>query len=157
MAKKEKKSGDPRSLARLYAVQALYQNDLTGRPVAEIVQDFQAREFILGDGDEDVSGIPDVDLFEGVLAAACDGAAPVDMLIADALSEKREVARLEAVLRAILRCGAGELQSNKDRSASVVINEYVDIAHAFYSGNEPGLVNGVLDSIAKSVRAGRKS
>lgn len=155
----EKNGGgaDPRSLARLYAVQALYQNEMTERSIADVVQDFQARDFKTGDTSDDVTGAPDVKLFVDLLASATDEKPEIDALITGALSEKRDISRLEAVLRAILRCGTGELRSNPSRSVSVVINEYVDITHAFYSGNEPGLVNGVLDGIAKAVRASRKS
>ncbi len=62
--------------------------------------------------------------------------------------------RLESVLRAILRGGAYRAVVRPRRARRVAISEYLDIAHAFFGGKEPGLVNGVLDSLARTLRAG---
>jgi len=68
--------------------------------------------------------------------------------------EAEALARVEAVLRAILRAGGYELMFRKDVPARVVITEYVDVTHSFYDQDEPGLVNAVLDTLAREVRAG---
>jgi N utilization substance protein B len=62
--------------------------------------------------------------------------------------------RLEVVLRAVMRAGAYELLARLEVPARVVLNEYVDIAHAFFAGKEPKLVNGVLDRIGHRLRPG---
>ena len=61
------------------------------------------------------------------------------------------------MLRAILRAGAYELLARADVPAPVVISEYLDIGHAFFAGKEPGLINGVLDRLARILRAERLS
>ena len=76
----------------------------------------------------------------------------LDQLIATALTPDSPLERLEAVLRAILRAGAFELLVSIDVPAPVVISEYLDIGHAFFAGKEPGLVNGVLDRLARTLR-----
>ena len=77
----------------------------------------------------------------------------VDQKVDAALAKGWPLVRVEAVLRAIMRCGAFELIRRSDVPARVVISEYVDVAHAFYDGDEPGMVNAVLDSIGRDVRA----
>ena len=75
-------------------------------------------------------------------------------MIDAALAKGWPLTRVEAVLRAILRSATYELAFKKDVPARVVISEYVDVAHSFYDRDEPGLVNGVLDSVAREVRPG---
>ena len=77
----------------------------------------------------------------------------IDEMIGDALSKDWSLERLESVLRAILRAGAFELTTRADIPPKVTISEFVDVAHAFYTGSEPGLVNAVLDRIARAARA----
>jgi N utilization substance protein B len=76
----------------------------------------------------------------------------VDGIVAASLPPDWPLVRLESVLRAILRAGTYELLARSDVPARVAINEYVEIAHAFFSGKEPGMVNGVLDRIARTLR-----
>ena len=76
----------------------------------------------------------------------------VDGIVAASLPADWPLARLESVLRAILRAGCYELLARSDVPARVVINEYVEVAHAFFSGKEPGLANGVLDRLARTLR-----
>ena len=90
------------------------------------------------------------DLVRGVSARRTE----VDDVIAGALSNQRRIARLEVILRALLRAAVFELLATADVPARVIINEYVDVAHAFFAGAEPGLVNGVLDRAARDLRPG---
>jgi len=137
-----------RSAARLYAVQALYQMDMTGAPAAGVIREFTL--YRLGRDQEGVTyNEPDVAFFDDI-ARGCDARrAEVDEKIAVALSGGWTVGRLEALLRAVLWAGAYELLHRPDVPAKAAINEYVDMARAFFSGKEPGLVNGVLDRIAR--------
>jgi transcription antitermination protein NusB len=143
-------SGRRRSAARLAAVQALYQIELAGAPVdsviAEFAQDGLRREI---DG---VRVEVDEALFADIVRGAAARQAELDTLICGVLTPDWPLARLETVLRAILRAGTYELLALGDVPVPVAINEYLDIAHAFYSGKEPGLINGVLDRLARTLR-----
>jgi len=77
----------------------------------------------------------------------------IDRSIAAVLSEKWKLERVDSILRAILRCAVFELVARRDVPAKVVIDEYVAVAGAFFGGDEPGFVNGALDTIARRKRA----
>jgi len=142
-----------RSAARLAAVQALYQMDVSGKSVVDALAEFEA--FWM---DREVEGITfqpsDVEFFRNVLSGVVQNQRPIDVKVDTALAAGWPLARIEAVLRAILRAGAFELMYRKDVPARVVITEYVDVAHGFYGEDEPGLVNAVLDAVARDVREG---
>ena len=141
-----------RSLARLAAVQALYQIELGGGTPETVVAEFAAHR--LGreiDGDRYAEA--DRAFFADLVRGCSERREEVDGMLSPALPTDWPLARLESVLRAILRAGAFELLARGDVPARVVINEYVEIAHAFFSGKEPGMVNGVLDRLARSLRA----
>lgn len=141
-----------RSVARLVAVQALYQIDLVGAEphavVAEFIEHRLGREI---DGER--YGEADRALFADLVAGVSDRRADIDRAIAAALPADWPLERLETILRAILRAGAYELLARGDVPPRVTITEYLDIAHAFFSGKEPGMVNGVLDRLARTLRA----
>ena len=140
-----------RSAARLAAVQALYQMDVAGKGVLDAMAEFEA--FWIGREVEGVSFKPAENrFFRDILRGTVSEQVGVDQLVDKALATGWPLARVEAVLRAILRAGAYELRFRKDVPARVAISEYVDVAHDFYSGDEPGLVNAVLDAIAREVR-----
>jgi len=140
-----------RSAARLAAVQALYQMDVAGKGVVDALAEFEA--FWIG---REVEGIEfkqaENAFFRDLLAGAVREQRMIDTLIDGALREGWPLSRIEAVLRAILRAGAYELVFRKDVPPKATISEYVDIAHSFYGEDEPGLVNAVLDTIAREHR-----
>lgn len=157
----KKKSGISRSTARLAAVQALYDADVTGTPVDELLANFidhgiGSRAIVTDEEDETETEValtaPDPLLLAAILRGSLAQAAQLDEIVGNALSGDWSLDRLEQVLRAILRAAAFELTAMPDTPVRVVISEYVDIAGAFYSGPEPGLVNAVLDRIARVVR-----
>jgi N utilization substance protein B len=143
-----------RAAARLAAVQALYQIEIAGADPQEVIGQFLSGERPEPESD-DTGGItlptPDAELFtalvEGVIAHR-DG---LDSRIAGTLSPDWTVPRLEILVRLILEAGVFELTGLPDIPPKVSINEYVNVAHAFFEGAEPGLINGVLDAVAKSV------
>jgi len=140
-----------RSLARLAAVQALYQIELTGAPAGSVIAEFTAHR--LGkeiDGDRYAEA--DRSFFAELVGGASEHRGQLDGMISAALPPEWPLDRLERVLRGILRVGAFELCHRGDVPARVVINEYVEIAHAFFEGKEPGMVNGVLDCIGQLLR-----
>ena len=140
-----------RGLARLAAVQALYQLELTGATAAGVIAEFTAHR--LGkeiDGDRYAEA--DRRFFAELVGGASEHRERLDEMIAAALPSEWPLVRLERVLRAILRVAAFELQHRADVPARVIINEYLEIAHAFFEGREPGMVNGVLDRIGQVLR-----
>jgi len=145
-----------RSAARLAAVQALYQIDHSGEPGEQVLEEFL--RFRLGDSfDTEQDVAPHKNLFSEIVAGVSAQEPGIDEIISAALSNKWTFERVEIILRAILRAGVYELQARKDTPARVVITEYVDIAHAFYDGQEPGMVNGMLDRISRNLRPGEFS
>ena len=153
-ARLSKEQGGPgkRSLARLAAVQALYQIELGGETPDAVVAEFAAHR--LGreiDGERYAEA--DRAFFADLVKGCSERRGEIDGMLSAALPADWPLLRLENVLRAILRAGAFELLARGDVPARVVINEYVEVAHAFFSGKEPGMVNGVLDRLARSLRA----
>ena len=140
-----------RSAARLAAVQALYQMEMSGVTADVALRDLARHE---PDPDMDVSlgTEPDRPFLGDLVRGASERREDVDNLLKGALAEGWPLERLEAVLRAILRAGTWELLSRPDIDAPVVITEYVRIAEAFFEGGEPRLVNGVLDRLASVLR-----
>ena len=142
-----------RSAARLAAVQALYQMDLSGKGVIDALAEFEA--FWIGREVEGIEFQPsDNAFFRDILSGVVKNQREIDVKVDKALAAGWPLARVEAVLRAILRAGCYELMYRKDVPVRVVITEYVDVTHGFYNEDEPGLVNAVLDSLAREVRAG---
>jgi len=141
-------AGSRRGAARVAAVQALYQIDITGAPVATVLREFSDFRLEGGAGDA-----VDRALFADVVRGAIDAGADLDAMIAPVLVEGWAMERLDRVLRAILRAGAYELSARRDVPPRVAINEYVNVAHAFFDGRESRIVNGVLDRLAHTLRA----
>jgi N utilization substance protein B len=141
--------GDPRSAARLAAVQALYQIEQGGGSTTEVIEQF-LRHRMGGEGGVEVKH--DTTLFSAIVRGVAERAADIDRMLASALAEGWTLERLEIVLRCVLRAGAYELMARERMPARAAINEYVELAHAFYSGAEPGMVNGILDRLARTLR-----
>lgn len=140
-----------RTVARLAAVQALYQMELAGTGVEAVVREFTDHRF---DGDLEGETLAEADetffseLVHGVVSAqnAIDGA------VTHRLAAGWRLERLDATLRAILRAGGWELMHRPDVPVEVAIDEYVEIAKSFFEGPEPGFVNGALDGLARDAR-----
>lgn len=140
-----------RKAARLAAVQALYQIDLSGTGVETVVGEFVKHR--LGeeiDGAKFVAGDPQ--LFSDIVRGAVHRREEVDGILAKALEPRFQIDRLELLLRAILRAGTYEMFVHNDVHPRILISEYVDVAHAFFAAREPGMVNGVLDHVARALR-----
>ena len=143
-------STDPsaRRAARLAAVQALYQMELSGGGAEEVADEFIAHRF-----DEFSDTQPDADFFSAIVIGVPVHQVEIDRAIAGCLSEKWTMQRIDSILRAILRGATFELIARRDVPAKVVIDEYVGIARDFFSGDEPGFVNAALDTLARRKRA----
>ena len=141
----------PRSAARLAAVQALYQLEMESTPMAQLLHEFH--EHRLGATIEDVTyARAEVDFFNDVVKGVHARRDEIDVAISAKLSEGWSIDRLDRPMRQIIRAGTYELLARNDLPAGVIINEYVDVADAFYAKREKGFVNGVLDAIAKAIR-----
>lgn len=144
-------SSQRRSAARLAAIQALYALEVSGGAIDGVIADFCERRWAPTERPADAAK-PD----EAFLRALVEGVAAhrpeIDVAIQDSLTGGWTLARLEILLQAILRAGAYELSAQADVPPKVVINEYLEIAHAFFAGKEPGLVNAVLDRLASRFR-----
>src|SRR6476620_1619684 len=146
------KKANRRGAARLAAVQALYQMDIAGAGINDIFAEFESHW--LGNEVEGDTYLPaEAAFFRDVVSGVVRDQKKLDPLIDEALSTGWPLKRIEAILRAVLRAGAYELEHRKDVPGRVVISEYVDVAHAFVEPDETGMVNAVLDQIARQFRA----
>jgi transcription antitermination protein NusB len=161
-APKQKKKGsnghNPRTLARMAAVQALYQMDLAGTDAAEVIEEFIAHRFVNEKSASDAEDHhnlegADATFFADVLKGVVRRQRDIDPLVDQQLAAGWRLVRVDSILRAILRGGVFELMERTDIPARVTINEYINIAKLFFEADEPKVVNGVLDRIAHRVRA----
>jgi N utilization substance protein B len=148
-----RKALSARGMARLAAVQALYQMDVAQTDARAVVEEFIGHRF-RNEAEKAHYDKADEAFFQDLVLGVVAKQRDVDPLVGAHLAKGWRLARIDSILRAVLRAAAYELQERRDVPAKVIINEYVDIAHAFFGGDEPGVVNGVLDAIARDVRAG---
>lgn len=141
----------PRSAARLAAVQAIYEMDVTGADADSILENYLRQRWPWSGAMESLPP-PDLQLLtqliQGVQAVRADLDGDIDAV----LEARQGTLRIELLLRAILRAGAYELNTMRKTPAKVIINEYINLGHAFYSSGEPALVNAVLDRLAARYR-----
>ncbi len=146
------KGPQPRTASRMAAVQALYQMDMAATDLNAVIQEFVDTRFPVGEDDEAVAGADPVffaELLRGVVRRQRD----IDPMIDHQLAAGWRLVRVDSILRAILRSGAFELIERRDVPARVVINEYINVAHAFFDEEEPKVVNGLLDKLARQLRS----
>jgi len=145
-------SRESRANSRLAAVQALYQMDVAGKGLHEILAEFET--FWIGREVEGELYKPaEIDFFRDVLNGVLGDQRFIDQEIDATLAEGWPLRRVEAVMRAVLRAGVYELNKRKDIPARVVITESVDVAAAFLAKDEVGMTNAVLDALARKLRA----
>jgi N utilization substance protein B len=140
-----------RSVARLAAVQALYQMEVSSAGAEAVIREFAEHRFDRDIEDMTLAGADEAffaDLVRGVVANQRE----VDAAVARRLAQNWRLERIDATVRAILRAGAYELTHRADVPTEVVIDEYVELAKSFFDGPEPGFVNGALDGVAQDVR-----
>jgi len=141
-----------RSAARLYAVQALFQMEVSGQTVESVTREFEDHRFgaIDEEGSELAEG--DTDLFRALVGDAVNEQASIDQRTDRALVAKWPIARIDPTLRALFRAAGAELVAGQT-PPKVVISEFVEVARAFFpDGREPGFVNAVLDHMARELR-----
>ena len=142
-----------RGAARLAAVQALYQMDIAGKGLNDILAEFESHW--LGREVEGEQYLPaEAAFFRDIVGGFTAEQRRLDPLIDQTLASGWPLKRVEAIVRAVLRAGAFELDKRRDIPARVVVSEYVGVAHAFVDREETGMVNAVLDALARRFRAG---
>jgi transcription antitermination protein NusB len=153
----------PRTRSRMAAVQALYQMDLAGTDLNNVIDDFTQVRFAAalssssdpsgGDADANDALVgADPHFFAELLRGVVRRQRDIDPMVDTQLAAGWRLARIDSILRATLRAGAFELMERADVPARVIINEYIDIAKAFFNDEEPKVVNGVLDRLARRLR-----
>ena len=140
-----------RSAARLAAVQALYQIDMEGTPLASLLDEFH-RHRLGAEIEGDQYAQAEVAFFDDVVKGVDARLEEIDELLSGKLAEGWRLERLDKTMLQILRAGAWELLARADIPTATVISEYLDVAHAFFETREAKFVNGVLDAVAKDVR-----
>jgi len=142
---------EPRSAARLAAVQALYQMDLAQTDLENVIGEFIATR--IGPKAEDAT-LADADMpfFADLVKGVVRRQREIDPIVDQQLAQGWRLTRIDSIVRAALRAGVFELLERTDVPARVVINEYIRVARAFFSNDEPRVVNGVLDRLARRLR-----
>ena len=144
--RKSEQMAESRHAARLAAVQAIYQMELTGANAETVASEFVEHRF----GQEVHS--PDETFFADIVRGVPHHQVEIDRSIVRCLASGWRLSRVDSILRAILRAAAFELVARKDVPARVILDEYVEISHAFFGGNEPAFVNAALDKLARGKR-----
>jgi N utilization substance protein B len=140
-----------RSAARLAAVQALYQHTMEETPVPQLLHEFHMHR-LGAEIDDDQFAEADVAFFDDIVEGSTARLAEIDGLIEAKLANGWSLTRLDRTLHQILRAGTYELLARRDVPVGSVINEYLDVAHAFFDSKDTRFANGLLDAIAKDVR-----
>lgn len=141
-----------RTVSRLAAVQALYQMELGGEGVEDVIRQFLDHRFEADLDGEGELAEADEDFFAEVLRGVVQDQSAIDTAISDRLASGWRLERIDATVRAVLRCGAFELMKRPDVPGSVVIDEYVEIAKAFFDQSEAKFVNAALDGVSRDFR-----
>jgi N utilization substance protein B len=141
-----------RSAARLAAVQGLYQMDLAQTDLNAVIDEFISHRFTALDSETAVAGA-DATFFTELLRGVVRRQRDIDPLVDQQLATGWRLARVDSILRAALRAGVFELLERLDVPPRVVITEYVEVAKAFFEGDEPKVVNAVLDKLARKLRS----
>jgi N utilization substance protein B len=141
-----------RTVARLAAVQGLYQMELSGAGVDTVVREFLDHRF-----ESDLEGEPlaqgDHAYFEQILQGVVADQQAIDSAVVKRLAKGWRLERLDATVRAMLRAGTYELIHQPETPFEVVIDEYVELAKAFFDESEAKFVNAALDGVARDVRS----
>lgn len=142
-----------RSVARLAAVQALFQLDVEETSTAKLLKEFHDHR--LGEILDDVEyAEAEIDFFDDIVLGVGAEREALDALITERLADGWTLARLDPTMLQILRAGSWELGHRPDVPTATVINEYIDVADAFFDEREKGFANGLLDAIARQLRPG---
>lgn len=147
----KKSNNNMRRMARLAAVQGLYQLALSPEPAEKLIKRFRADPAVLLQEEQAVVAV-DVEMFDKIVSGVTEHLTELDALISEAVDARLSADRLEPLLKAILRAGTFELRYSTSIQQGIIVNDYIDVAHGFFDAKEPGLVNAILDRLAKKLR-----
>jgi len=149
--------GRPRTGARVAAVQALFQSEQAGESPEAVIEQFVRHRLGPNEAEEGwpEGRVPEADvrLFARLVRATATGIEAIDAALAEVLAKDWPLEKLDPVLRALLRAAGAELMQPHEPPMRVVINEYLDVAHGFFAGDEPKFANGVMEALARRFRA----
>jgi len=153
-------SKQPLTNARLMAVQAVYAKTQSGESWDKVISRFLLGEtggeaIVEKDGAENYVSLPEADqgLFAHLTQYVRDNEKQLNEIVEGAFSEKIQRDKVDLTLRAILIVGAAEFFVNSKLDAPIIINEYTDIARAFYTGPQIKIVNAILDKLSKVLKS----
>lgn len=156
MTRPKRRNREARSAARLSAVQALYQMDIARTDVNAVINEFatiRAAAGVAGEPEGAAIAKADRTFFGEILKGVVRLQPRIDPEIDQQLAQGWRLARIDSILRQILRAALYELIERTETPARVIINEYIEISKDFFDGDEPRVVNGVLDRLARVHRA----
>ncbi len=144
-----------RSAARLAAVQALYQWQMEGTALTKLLDEFHQHRLgrEVDEAEDQRYADAEVDFFDDIVSGVTARSHEIDETLLAKLAEGWTLARLDKTMLQVLRCGAYELIARADVPTATAINEYVDVAKAFFDDREAKFVNGILDALAKDARS----
>ena len=146
-----KKRSNSRSVARLAAVQALYQLDMEKSGIAKLLAEFHAHRLGAEIDDVQYAGA-EVYFFEDIVSGVDARREEINAMIESKLGDQWKISRLDKTMLQILRAGTYELMARPDVPKATVIGEYIDVAHAFFDAKDAKFANGLLDAVAREVR-----
>ena len=146
-----KKRSNSRSVARLAAVQALYQLDMEKSGIAKLLAEFHAHRLGAEIDDVQYAGA-EVDFFDDIVSGVDARREEINAMIESKLGDQWKISRLDKTMLQILRAGTYELIARPDVPTATVIGEYIDVAHAFFDAKDAKFANGLLDAVAREVR-----
>lgn len=168
MKTREKQTTDnPDYIARMMAVQAYYQISQNQQPLRTVIEEFLGHRKVVKTVEDELLGKPNSTLFKKILISLDERLAEVDEILRGHVKSPQIVVfdenqenspekiekMIEPLLKAILYCGISELLSHQEIDKSLIINDYLNVSHAFYDQGQVSFVNGILDSVAKLVRS----
>ena len=151
MQKTRKAKSGLRGFTRLYAVQKMYQQQMENLTLQDLIDDIARNPEVIISEDHSVSTL-DVDFFKVLISETVKNIEEIDKIIKLHLSDKWDFERLDIVMQNLLRLGTCELKFMQDAPDTVVFNEYVEIAKAFFETRDVSFANGILNAIAKECR-----
>ncbi|PHS29538.1 MAG: transcription antitermination factor NusB [Robiginitomaculum sp.] len=149
--KHAKQHATARRTARLRAIQALFQMDIGGMGARRVIEEFKENR-LGGVDDTGTQSEADIALFEKLVRGVVEFQTGIDKAISQHLAKNWRLERLDTTVRAILRVASFEIMHSPKTPVKVILDEYIDLAGDFFSGPEPGFVNGALEALARNAR-----
>ena len=139
-----------KSSARLFAVQILFEMEINGKKINNILERL-TNEYLIEISRLNKTEKADKNHLIKILKGVTKNQKDIDLNINDNLIGW-SLSRIDSVSRAILRSALYELRECNDIPVKVIINEYIEISKSFFEDDEPNFINGILDKVSKIYR-----